>query len=253
MANRGMDDFPARTKQALANRVAHACSICKARTIGPSDRDESGVNNVGVAAHISGVKPSAARYDSSITAEERRSICNGIWLCQSCGKKVDGDHTTWSVAELVRRKVDAEERAKDAIGRRAHDPGRLFVQAEACVFVHHFRGAFIRLRIVNERRRGISIQDACLKLDGVDHRPSIQPVSFVVGCPWLAPPPLRLDASDAVYGAWFFGHSFMGLGDEVVAGPDSTAELLVVPVGRPSIRTKLDFVYPPKQANGEGS
>lgn len=246
-----MDDFPARTKQALANRVAHACSICRVRTIGPSARDEDGVNNVGVAAHISGVKPSAARYDAAMTAEERRSIRNGIWLCQSCGKQVDGDSSTWSVDDLSARKADAEERAKAAIGRSVRDSGRLFVEAEVCHVVHYFRGAYVPLRVVNERRQGVSIKEAYLRVDGVDYPPSTHPSSFRLSCPWLSPLPLRLDAADAACGAWWFPSP----GADFVGGPNSTAELLVVPVGRPTIRTRLSFIflYPPEQASGEGS
>ncbi|MBP8299445.1 MAG: hypothetical protein KA020_03710 [Planctomycetes bacterium] len=223
------------------------------QTIGPSDHGVAGVNNVGVAAHIAGARPGSARFDENMSSTARRNIANGIWLCQSCGKKVDGDSSTWSVQDLHDLKSKAEARAKSSLGRRVRDGGRLFVEADECTFVHHFRGAYVPLRIVNERRQGISIQDASLRLDGVDYRPAIWPSSLIVGCPWLAPPPLRLDPADAVFGAWWFGSSFGSLGRDLVAGPTSTAELLVVPVGRPEVRTRLTFTYPPNPSSGGGS
>lgn len=253
MVGRGEDDFTPGTRRRLAQRVAFVCSKCRAQTIGPSDQGVAGVNSVGVAAHIAGARPGSARFDANMSSAARRNIANGIWLCQSCGKKVDGDSSTWSVQDLLALKVDAEERAKAAIGRRVRDCGRLFVEADRCQFIHHFRGAYVPLRIVNERRQGVSILDASLRLDGVDYRPAIRPSSLVVGCPWLAPLPLRLEPADAAVGAWWFGSTFGSPGPDIVASPSSTAELLVVPVGRPVMRTKLTFTYPLKQSSGEGS
>ena len=253
MVGRGEDDFTPATRRALAQRVGYACSLCRAQTIGPSDRGVTGVNNVGVAAHIAGARAGSARFDAGMDSTGRRDIRNGIWLCQSCGKKVDGDSSTWSVKDLLARKVEAERRAKAAIGRSVRDSGRLFVEANHCQFLHHFRGAYVPVRIVNERRQAVSIQYACLRLDGVDYRPAIQPCSLVLGCPWLKPPPLRLEAADAVFGAWWFGRTFDSPGPDLVACPGSMAELLVAPVGRPAIHSQLTFEYPSKQTIGEGS
>jgi hypothetical protein len=186
-----------------------------------------------------------------MTPEERRSIENGVWLCQSCGKLVDGDEATWTVAELRQIKSKAEEKAKAAIGSsKERSQGRLVVHAKYCQYVQHLRCAFVPLKLINERRKGVSIHEAILSLDGVDYRPMLPHVNFTVGeCPWLEPPPLRLDGADAKYGAWYFGPSFLsGSRREVVARPDSIAELLVMPVGCEQIRVELEFHYPEKTA-----
>jgi hypothetical protein len=73
------DDFPQKTKETLAKRVAYHCSNpeCKMLTIGPnSDKDKA--SNIGVAAHITAASEGGPRYDTSITSEQRASINNGI-------------------------------------------------------------------------------------------------------------------------------------------------------------------------------
>src|SRR5207244_11951864 len=53
-----------------------------------------------VGAHITAASSGGPRYDSSLSAEQRRSGDNGIWLCQNCGKLVDNDEARYSVAAL---------------------------------------------------------------------------------------------------------------------------------------------------------
>jgi hypothetical protein len=85
-------EFKRSTVMALASRAANMCSNpdCLALTSGPSSEDASAVN-VGEAAHIFGGKPGAARWDPSMTDEERSDPTNGIWLCRICHKKTDAD------------------------------------------------------------------------------------------------------------------------------------------------------------------
>ncbi len=70
-----------------------------------------GVTNVGEAAHISAATADGPRYDSDLTVDERRHAENGIWLCVRCHTFVDGEPAKYTVEELQRWKVEAENRA----------------------------------------------------------------------------------------------------------------------------------------------
>ena len=50
-----------------------------------------------------------------MTPEERSSSANAIWLCNSCGRLIDNDATTYTVAQLAVWKLDAIERAREAL------------------------------------------------------------------------------------------------------------------------------------------
>jgi len=86
------DDFPKRTIDILAKRVGQRCSNpdCLRPTSGPHTEPSKSVV-VGVAAHITAASAGGPRYDAGLSPEQRRSIDNGIWLCQTCAKLVDSD------------------------------------------------------------------------------------------------------------------------------------------------------------------
>ena len=86
------DEFSTTTKETLAKRVGYRCANpnCRKLTCGPCE-DENKAINIGVAAHITAASPGGPRYDETLTSEERKSINNGIWLCQSCAKLIDDD------------------------------------------------------------------------------------------------------------------------------------------------------------------
>jgi len=106
------DDFPKPVVETLAKRVGNRCSNpgCRKRTSGPHTEDDKALN-VGVAAHITAASPGGPRYEASLTQEERKSIGNGIWLCQSCAKLVDNDESRYTKPLLVKWKQDAEQDA----------------------------------------------------------------------------------------------------------------------------------------------
>jgi hypothetical protein len=95
------EEFAPQTKDVLAKRVGYRCSNpgCQQVTSGPAD-DPARAVNVGVAAHITAASPGGPRYNAALSAEERSSIGNGIWLCQTCGKLVDNDDARFTVASL---------------------------------------------------------------------------------------------------------------------------------------------------------
>jgi len=106
------DEFPNNIKQQLSKRVGYRCSNpdCRQLTSGPSLSGPDAVN-MGVAAHITAASAGGARYDPSLSPEQRKSYENGIWLCKYCGDLVDKDATTYPVDVLRAWKTLAEQRA----------------------------------------------------------------------------------------------------------------------------------------------
>lgn len=112
---RHRDDFTIPVLRHIAQEVGYLCSNpdCLAPTVGPSK--QKGVSNVGVGAHITAAAPGGPRFDALLTADERRSAANAIWLCNTCSRLVDNDVSTYTVAQLVQWKIDAIERARKAL------------------------------------------------------------------------------------------------------------------------------------------
>lgn len=107
------DDFTERTKRILAARAGNRCSnpLCRKITSGPAV-DSNSATIIGEAAHIKAASPGGKRYDSSMTSSERKSIENGIWLCESCAKLIDTDEKEYSVLRLYEWKDTAEAEAR---------------------------------------------------------------------------------------------------------------------------------------------
>lgn len=51
----------------------------------------------------------------SLTADERRSADNGVWLCQNCGKLVDNDEVRFPVSLLREWRQKAEDAARHEV------------------------------------------------------------------------------------------------------------------------------------------
>ena len=51
------------------------------------------------------------RYDENMTAQERKSSENGIWLCQSCSKLIDSDVKRYTIEKLKKWKEISEQMA----------------------------------------------------------------------------------------------------------------------------------------------
>jgi hypothetical protein len=116
MATENPDKFDYAVRKALAERAGYVCSYpgCDVPTIGPSEENSEKSNKTGMACHIAAAssgKPSR-RYISTMTAEERRSIDNGIWMCYTHGKLIDGDEVTFTIPVLKKWRELAEYRAK---------------------------------------------------------------------------------------------------------------------------------------------
>ena len=118
------DDFSAKIKTDLAQRVAHRCSNpnCRQSTCGPKGV-ESGVVNIGVAAHITAASLGGPRYRSELTAQQRKALDNAIWLCQNCAKLIDADESQYSAKTLLLWKLLAEERSRSELENRPQTGG----------------------------------------------------------------------------------------------------------------------------------
>ncbi len=115
------DDFALPVKEVLAKRVAYRCSnqSCRQVTSGPQ-KDPTKTINIGVAAHITAASPGGARFDPSMTSDQRQAAENGIWLCQSCAKLVDNDPMRYGVTTLRQWKTDAETTAAHELESRSN-------------------------------------------------------------------------------------------------------------------------------------
>ncbi len=113
---RTRDEFCQQVKVTLALRVGGYCSnpICRASTSGPHS-EPGKVLNLGVAAHITAAGKNGPRYNSELSAEQRKSPENGIWLCQKCAKLIDSDVDVFPDYVLYQWKREAEERASNSL------------------------------------------------------------------------------------------------------------------------------------------
>ena len=113
------DDFSIKVKRELAHRVGMRCSDpnCRAPTSGPKS-GSAGAVNIGVAAHISAAAKGGKRYDPHLSASERASIDNGLWLCQNCAWKIDSDEELHSPGLLRTWKEHSEKAAQMELGTR---------------------------------------------------------------------------------------------------------------------------------------
>ena len=110
------DDFSKSVKKTLSERVGLLCSNpdCQRLTYGPNS-NENKSTNIGVAAHITAASEGGPRFDEKINSQERSSIINGIWLCQSCAKLIDSDEAKYTSALLKQWKKDSEYYAESKL------------------------------------------------------------------------------------------------------------------------------------------
>jgi hypothetical protein len=106
------DNFDENTRDILARRVGSHCSNpkCGKPTGGPQVNSAKAMN-IGVAAHIAAASPGGKRYDPQQTPEQRKSLENGIWLCQTCAHLIDSDEIRYTVELLKEWKAAAEASA----------------------------------------------------------------------------------------------------------------------------------------------
>jgi hypothetical protein len=146
------DDFVESTKRTLARRVGYCCSEpgCGVSTEGPHTNSEKYLS-VGVAAHITAASPLGPRFNPNLSREQRRSIENGIWLCETHAKLIDKDPDRFSETLLSEWKKNAETRAQNGeIGSVGYsdstewiDSGQLMTVEEFVSFYHNHAGEWV--------------------------------------------------------------------------------------------------------------
>lgn len=85
------DNFSKKVIEILSKRASFICSNpgCRCMCIAPSLADPQKIVYTGEAAHITAAAVGGARYDESLTSEQRESIDNAIFLCASCARMID--------------------------------------------------------------------------------------------------------------------------------------------------------------------
>jgi hypothetical protein len=103
------DDFSQKTKDILFRRARARCSNPECRKVTCEAHSEADkAVNIGEAAHMTAASPGSFRYDPALSAEERKSADNGIWLCGTCAKLIDSDTQKYTVELLRKWKTIAE-------------------------------------------------------------------------------------------------------------------------------------------------
>ena len=127
MNNRNRDEFTESTKNLLAKQAGWLCSDpqCRRHTVG-SNSAGNDVIVVGVAAHIRAAAPGGPRYDPSMSRDERRSVDNGIWLCQIHARAVDSNDPQFTVKLLHAWKRKAQRDSRQRVVRGTPAPGGAF-------------------------------------------------------------------------------------------------------------------------------
>jgi hypothetical protein len=112
------DDFSKGVREVLAYRAGFRCSKpdCRAPTAGPSS-DSNKHGSIGIAAHITAASKGGPRYDPALSPEDRGSVSNGIWLCDTHAREVDRDYARFTSEILHTWKINAEEEARAMLGR----------------------------------------------------------------------------------------------------------------------------------------
>lgn len=161
------DDFNQKTKDFLVRRVCFVCSNpeCRKRTSGPGEEPDKAVN-IGVATHITAASEGGPRYDPFMSADERPSAENGIWLCQNCAHLIDADPVKYPIELLYQWKRQTEVEARASIGRRSGmSSDELLLLSEAETFcgdaVEHLRIYSREGRYPPSERRGLAAEQEC--------------------------------------------------------------------------------------------
>lgn len=108
------DNFSPKTRTALALRAGYRCAFskCGIATAGPSDESSDKHVSIGVAAHITAAAPGGERYNPDMTQEQRSSIENGIWLCQTHSRLIDVNPAAYPTSILHQMKAEHEHAIK---------------------------------------------------------------------------------------------------------------------------------------------
>lgn len=103
------------TKVLLAFRSGGVCAFPKCGKHLTYEAKAGEDTYVAEAAHIRGEKPTAARYDASMTDEERDSVRNLIFMCTDHHTIIDKVEADWPTATLQALKATHEAQVRQAM------------------------------------------------------------------------------------------------------------------------------------------
>lgn len=103
------------TRIILALRSGGVCAFPKCGKHLTYDASVGADTYVGEAAHICGEKPGAARYESTMTDEQRDSVHNLIYLCTDHHTIIDKVEADWPVSALLKLKDAHEKQVRHAM------------------------------------------------------------------------------------------------------------------------------------------
>ena len=92
-----------RNTKLLWGQSGASCAICKTTIIEKKENDDI-IYPIGEMAHIEGEKPGTARYNKSMTDNDRSSHENLILVCPTCHTKIDNDPEKFTVEKLKKIK-----------------------------------------------------------------------------------------------------------------------------------------------------
>jgi hypothetical protein len=120
------DDFSKPVVEALAKRASFICSNpdCRAQTLAPSESEPGKYLYIGKAAHICAAAEGGPRFDPRMSAEERGSIDNGIFLCSGCADLIDKNNgADFPPEQLHEWKRTHEKWVTDNLNKRTQGRG----------------------------------------------------------------------------------------------------------------------------------
>ena len=103
------------TRIILAFRSGGVCAFPKCGKHLTYDAQVGDDTYVGEAAHIRGEKPTAARYDASMTDDDRDNVQNLIYLCTDHHTIIDKVEADWPTATLLQLKESHEKQVRQAM------------------------------------------------------------------------------------------------------------------------------------------
>ena len=103
------------TKVLLAFRSGDRCAFPRCERMLSADGEQSNPVVTGEAAHIAGEKLGAARYDESMSDEQRNHYNNLIYLCGDHHTQIDKQAGEFPVDRLHRLKTEHEAKVREAM------------------------------------------------------------------------------------------------------------------------------------------
>jgi hypothetical protein len=100
------------TSTIVWSRARELCSLCRRDVV---DKIGGDPKLTGFRAHITAQNPGGARYDQSLSPEERDAYANLILLCGDCHAKVDAAPVHYTVAMLHAIKASHEQYCSDLL------------------------------------------------------------------------------------------------------------------------------------------